>query len=32
VGGVAVLAYCLWREDHAAHELTWSPADEEGKL
>ncbi len=32
VGGVAVLAYCLWREDHVVHDLTWSPADEEGKL
>ena len=32
VTGVAILAYCLWREDHAASTPTLIPADEEAKL
>jgi signal peptidase II len=32
VVGVGILAYCLWREDYAAHDLTLLPADDEGKL
>lgn len=32
VTGVGILAYCLWRDDRAAHELTLLPADDEGKL
>jgi len=32
VTGVGILAYCLWHEDHAAHELTLLAADDEGKL
>jgi signal peptidase II len=31
VSGVAILAYCLWREDRTAQELTLTPADEEGR-
>jgi signal peptidase II len=31
VSGVAILAYCLWREDRMIQELTLTPADEEGR-
>jgi signal peptidase II len=32
VSGVGILAYCLWRDDRAAHDLSLLPADDEGKL
>jgi signal peptidase II len=32
VTGVGILAYCLWRDDRAAHELTLQTADDEGRL
>ncbi len=31
VTGVAILAYCLWREDYVASGPTLVPADEEGR-
>jgi signal peptidase II len=31
VSGVAILAYCLWREDRMTQELTLTRADEEGR-
>ncbi len=30
--GVGILAYCLWRDDRAAQDMTLVPADDEGKL
>jgi len=32
VTGVGILAYCLWRDDRVAQDLTLAPADDEGKL
>jgi signal peptidase II len=32
VAGVAILAYCLWREDHGSSEPTLTPIDKEGEL
>ena len=32
VTGVGILAYCLWRDDRATHDMTLLPADDEGKL
>lgn len=32
VTGVGILAYCLWREDQTVRDLTFLPADDEGKL
>jgi signal peptidase II len=32
VAGVAILAYCLWREDHVSSEPTLTPVDKEGEL
>jgi signal peptidase II len=32
VMGVGILAFCLWRDDRAAQDLTLVPADDEGKL
>ena len=32
VAGVAILAYCLWREDRASSKPTLTPIDKEGQL